>query len=177
LTKAIAAHKTPADLIGNTDEMIAGRVGLHRRGIEELRQRFVEAGFESALEAKPWGRRCRVLSGEDEARFITLVCGLAPEDSPCWTLKLLEAAWVTLEYTDAERVSRETIRRTLKKTNLRTYPEIRPGWIGIRFRQRITAQANFRACQWFCVNKIHRSGTRPPKNRACNILKVNFLFF
>jgi hypothetical protein len=25
---------------------------------------------------------------------------------------------------------------------LRTYPGIRPGWTGIRFRQRITAQAN-----------------------------------
>jgi hypothetical protein len=29
-----------------------------------------------------------------------------------------------------------------RKTVLRTYPGIRPGWTGIRFRQRITAQAN-----------------------------------
>jgi transposase len=103
---------------GYTDEAAADRAGMHRRGIEELRQRFVEEGFESTLEGKPRGHRPRVLSGEDEARLITLVCGPAPEGSPCWTLKLLEAAWVTLEYTDAGRVSRETIRRTLKKTNL-----------------------------------------------------------
>jgi transposase len=101
-----------------TDEMAADRVGMHRRGIEDLRQRFVEEGFESTLEGKPRGHRPRVLSGEDEARLVALVCGPAPEGSPRWTLKLLETAWVTLEYTDAERVSRETIRRTLKKTNL-----------------------------------------------------------
>jgi transposase len=105
---------------GYTDEAAAGRTGMHRRGIEELRRRFVEEGFESTLEGKPRGHRPRALTGEDEARLITLVCGPAPEGCARWTLKLLEAAWVSLEYTDAERVSRETIRRTLKKTAL--YP-------------------------------------------------------
>jgi transposase len=73
---------------------------------------------ESTLEGKPRGHRPRVLTGKDEARLISLVCGPAPEGCPCWTLKLLEATWVTLEHTDAPTVSRETIRRTLKKTNL-----------------------------------------------------------
>ncbi|MDR1219722.1 MAG: helix-turn-helix domain-containing protein, partial [Treponema sp.] len=31
---------------GYTDDMTADRVGMHRRGIEELRQRFEEEGFE-----------------------------------------------------------------------------------------------------------------------------------
>ena len=38
---------------GYTDEETAERTGMHRRGIEELRRRFVEDGFESALEGKP----------------------------------------------------------------------------------------------------------------------------
>jgi transposase len=100
---------------GDTDEMIADRVGMHRRGIEELRQRFVEEGFETVLEGKLRGHRPRSLTGEDEARLVTLVCGPAPEGRPQWTLRLLEDAWLTLEHTDAQTVSRETIRRTLKK--------------------------------------------------------------
>jgi transposase len=91
---------------------------MHRRGIEEQRQRFVEEGFETALEGKPRGHRPWALSGEDEARLITLVCGPAPEGCSRWTLKLLEDTWVTLEHIDTQTVSRETIRRTLKKLAL-----------------------------------------------------------
>ena len=37
------------------DAMIADRVGMHCQGIEALRQRFVEEGFEDTLEGKPRG--------------------------------------------------------------------------------------------------------------------------
>jgi transposase len=103
---------------GYTDEVIAERVGMHYRGIEGLRQRFVEDGFETTLEGKPRGHRPRALTGEDEARLITLICGPVPEWCARWTLRLLEDTWVSLENTDAKTVSRETIRRTLKKTRL-----------------------------------------------------------
>jgi transposase len=63
---------------GYTDEETADRAGMHRRGIEELRQRFVEEGFETVLEGKPRGHRHRMLTGEDEARLVTLVCGPVP---------------------------------------------------------------------------------------------------
>jgi transposase len=100
---------------GYTDEAIAERTGMHRRGIEYLRQRFVKNGFELTLEGKPRGHRPRAFTGEDEARLIALVCGQAPEGCVRWTLRLLEDTWVTLEHTDTKKVSRETIRRTLKK--------------------------------------------------------------
>jgi transposase len=90
---------------------------MRRRSVEALRQRFVEDGFETTLEGKPRGHRPRALAGEDEARLIALVCGPAPEGSARWTLRLLADAWVALEHTDTKTVSRETIRRTLKKTN------------------------------------------------------------
>jgi transposase len=103
---------------GHADEMIAERAGMHRRGIEGLRQRFVEDGFETTLEGKPRGHRPRSIQGEDEARFVALVCGPVPEGCARWTMQLLEDAWVTLENTDTKVVFRETIRQTLKKTNL-----------------------------------------------------------
>jgi transposase len=103
---------------GYTDEMIAERAGMHYRAIEDIRQRFVEDGFETTLEGKARGHRPRSLQGEDEARLIALVCGPVPEGCARWTLRLLEDTWVTLENTDTKEVSRETIRQTLKKTNL-----------------------------------------------------------
>jgi transposase len=103
---------------GYIDEMIADRVGMSCRFIELLRQRFVEDGFEVTLEGKARGHRPRALTGEDEARLIALVCGPAPEGAARWTLRLVEDTWVTLDYTDTKTVSRETIRRVLKKTNL-----------------------------------------------------------
>ena len=104
---------------GCTDEIIAKRVGMHRRGIEGLRQRFAGDGFAISLEGKPRGHRPRVLSGEDEVRLAALVCGPKPEGCARWTMQLLQETWAALEYTDAKRVSRETIRRTLKKLSLK----------------------------------------------------------
>ena len=103
---------------GYTDEIIAERVGMHRRGIEGLRQRFAGDGFAVSLKGKPRGHRPRLLSGEDEARLAALVRGPKPEGCARWTMQLLQDTWATLEYTDAKRVSRETIRRTLKELGL-----------------------------------------------------------
>ena len=53
-----------------TDEAIADRAGMSRRGVEPLRQRFVEDGFETTLEGNPRGHRPKALGGKDEARLI-----------------------------------------------------------------------------------------------------------
>ena len=98
-----------------TDDEIAERAGMHRRGVEAIRQRFVEEGFEVTLEGKPAGHRPRAIQGEDEARLIALVCSPKPDGYDHWTLRLLSDRFVTLEN---KKVSREAIRRTLKKTNL-----------------------------------------------------------
>jgi len=44
-----------------TDGMIAERTGLNCRGLEQLRQRFVEEGFEVTLAGKPRRHRPKVL--------------------------------------------------------------------------------------------------------------------
>jgi len=101
-----------------TDDMIADRTGLSRRGLEQLRQRFVEEGFEVTLAGKPRGHRPKLLGGEDEARLIALACSPKPEGRTRWTLRLLADTWTTLAYTDVETISYATVRRTLKKTKL-----------------------------------------------------------
>jgi transposase len=103
---------------GRTDEAIAEQAGMSLRGVGYVRQRFAEDGFETTLGGKPRGHRPRALTKEDEARLITLVRGPAPEGCSRWTFRLLADTWVNLGNTDAKTVSRETIRRTLKKAGL-----------------------------------------------------------
>ena len=101
-----------------TDDMIAERTGLSRRGLEQLRQRFVEEGFEITLAGKPRGHRPKALGGADEARLIALACSPKPDGRTRWTLRLLADTWGTLAHTETKAISRETVRRTLKKTKL-----------------------------------------------------------
>jgi hypothetical protein len=46
---------------GYTDEVIAERVGMYRRGIEGIRELFVEEGFETTFEGKERGYRRRFI--------------------------------------------------------------------------------------------------------------------
>jgi transposase len=101
-----------------TDDMIADRTGLSRRGLEQLRQRFVEEGFETTLAGKPRGHRPKALGGADEARLVALVCSPKPDGRTRWTLRLLADKWTALAHTETKTISRETVRRTLKKTKL-----------------------------------------------------------
>jgi transposase len=100
---------------GYTDEVIAQRVGMHRQGIEGIRERFVGERFEATLEGKERGHRPRSIQGEEEAHLIALICGPIPEGYAHRTLRLIRDRWVTLENTDTKEVSHETIRQTLKK--------------------------------------------------------------
>jgi transposase len=101
-----------------TDGMIAERTGLSRRGLEQLRERFVEEGFKVTLEGKPRGHKQKSLNGEDEARLIALACSPKPDGRTRWTLRLLADTWETLAYTEAKTISYGTVRRALKKTRL-----------------------------------------------------------
>ena len=97
--------------------MIAERTGLSRRGLEQLRQRFVEEGFETTLAGKQRGHRPKKLGGADEARLIALTCSPKPDGRTRWTLRLLQSTWSTLAYTDVKEISHQTIHRILKKRN------------------------------------------------------------
>jgi hypothetical protein len=77
----------------------------------------VEQGIEAALNhTRPKTTRNKVLDGEAEARLIQLACSPAPEGRAEWSMRLLAEKLIELEVVDT--VSRETVRTTLKKTNL-----------------------------------------------------------
>ena len=100
---------------GSTDEVIAAAVGVAVRSVERIRQTFVEEGLEKAMQRKVADRTYqRRLDGAGEARLIAVACGDAPEGRARWSLRLLADKLVELEV--VESISRESVRRTLKKT-------------------------------------------------------------
>ena len=99
------------------DAEIVEALGCGRTTVERVRKRFVEEGLEIALQPAP--AKCvyqRRLDGKAEAHLVALACGTPPEGRARWTLRLFADRLVALEF--VESVSHETVRRTLKKTNL-----------------------------------------------------------
>ena len=90
----------------------------HRKTVYNLRKHFVEEGLDAALKRKtretpPTAPK---LDGETEARLISLACSQPPEGRNRWTLCLLADKLVELQIVSS--ISHETVRKTLKKTNL-----------------------------------------------------------
>ena len=81
-----------------------------------MRQRFVEEGFEIALNGKKREKPPteNLLDGEQEAKIIAMRLGQPPAGYGKWTLRLLARKLVELEIVDA--VSYQRNRRTIKKT-------------------------------------------------------------
>ena len=102
---------------GWTDKAICQALDVSVSTIERVRQRFVEQSLEQALGRKTQQRRkARLLDGEQEAQLVALACSDPPEGRAKWSLRLLAKQMVSLEY--VETISYETVRQTLKKTNL-----------------------------------------------------------
>jgi transposase len=98
------------------DERIAEALETSADTVARERRRFVEDGLEVALMPKKPGRpRRRILDGRAEARLVALSCSEPPEGRAGWTLRLLADRMVELGVVEA--LSRETVRRTLKKTS------------------------------------------------------------
>ena len=98
------------------DWKIADALEVHVSMIERVRQRFVEEGFDAALDRKKrlTPPRPAKLDGRAEARLIALACSQPPEDRATWTMQLLADKLVELEV--VESISDETVRKVLKKT-------------------------------------------------------------
>lgn len=102
---------------GWSDAQIARAAQTSIPTVERVRRICVEHGLEGALERKDPDRQyVRRLDGKAEAQLIALSCGPAPQGRARWTLRLLSARLVELEIVAA--ISHETVRQTLKKTNL-----------------------------------------------------------
>lgn len=99
---------------GTTDQQIKDALSVSIPTIERIRKRFVVEGLEQALSEKPRKGKAPLLDGKQEAHLVALACSDAPEGQAKWTMQLLADRLVALEL--VETISRETVRRTLKKT-------------------------------------------------------------
>lgn len=98
---------------GDTDAEIAAKVRVHAVTVERIRRRCVEEGLEAALHERPRPGQARKLDGRQEAHLLALACTKPPEGQKRWTLQLLADKLVELQV--VERISDETVRRTLKR--------------------------------------------------------------
>ena len=120
LTRARVLLKADCSPLGPawSDERISDALDLGVITVHRVRRSFVEGGLAGALVRRPVPRRPRRprrLDGEQEAHLIALACGSPPAGRCRWTLRLLADKFVELGHVD--KVSHETIRRTLKKTS------------------------------------------------------------
>ncbi len=104
---------------GWTDKQIHRALNVGQATVGRVRKRYTAGGIEAAINRKPTTRQYqRVIDGQAEAHLIALVCGDPPEGYARWSLRLLSERLVALEQVEIDSVSHETVRQTLKKTNL-----------------------------------------------------------
>lgn len=101
-----------------TQEEIAVRCGVSDVTVYHTIRDYCERGIEYTLhfQKRENPPRPAIVTGEKEARIIALACGEAPKGFSRWTVRLLTEKVVELSI--MPEVSRETIRRVLKKRSL-----------------------------------------------------------
>jgi len=100
-----------------TDAKIGEAYGVLQQAVGVVRKRFVEEGFEAALERKKRDIPPVIkIDGEAEAKIIALTCSAPPEGRSRWTLQLLADKVVELGILDS--ISDHGIGDLLKKTTL-----------------------------------------------------------
>ena len=89
-------------------------LGIRRTMIWRTRVAYLDGGLELALKDLPRPGKPKVYATKVEAEVTALACSAPPEGAKRWTLQLLEAA--SRKRSQTKAISRETIRRLLKKT-------------------------------------------------------------
>jgi hypothetical protein len=121
--RILLATDTSQDGCRLTDVEVAAAVQVQPRTVARVREAYCRQGFAVALRGKPRPRPVPPkLDAVAEARLIALACTTPPDGRDRWSLRLLADQVVLVE--GIPPVSRELIRRTLKKTTSN------PGWCG-----------------------------------------------
>lgn len=100
---------------GLTDPQIMAALNVSRPCVERIRKRYVTGGLEKAIHDDPRPGQKRKLDGRGEAHLIALTCTAVPDGYEHWELRLLADKLV--EQGIVDRISHETVRQVLKKTN------------------------------------------------------------
>jgi hypothetical protein len=100
---------------GEDDDVIVDALETSLSTVHRVRERFVTEGVEAAITTRRPARVYeRRLDGTQEAQLIAIACSAPPAGRGRSTMQLLASRVVELGY--VERVSKETVRTTLKKT-------------------------------------------------------------
>jgi hypothetical protein len=99
------------------NEQIAQVLHINSKTVERLKRRFVDEGYESCMDRKPYPEKQKIKTdGDFEAHLIAISCSKAPQGYSRWPLRMLADKMAELKY--SESISHETVRQVLKKTNL-----------------------------------------------------------
>jgi hypothetical protein len=119
--RILLATDTSQDGCRLTDVEVAAAVQVRPRTVARVRDAYCRQGFAIALRGRPRPRPVPPkLDAVAEARLIALACTTPPDGRDRWSLRLLADQVVLTE--GIPPISRELIRRTLKKT------PSSPGW-------------------------------------------------
>ena len=115
LLKADEGEDAPDEASSWPDTKIADALQISRSTVARVRERFAWEGLEAALvQRRPKATKPKKLDGEQEAHLIALACSEPPKGKKRWSVRLLAERFVELECAE-EPISRELVRRTLKK--------------------------------------------------------------
>jgi transposase len=109
----LSADESAPAAFCRTDQAIADSLGVGARTVARVRQRFIEQGFEAALNPRPRPRGAYKLGGAVQSQIIALAKSDPPAGQKRWTLRLLADRLVAL---GQGPFSHETVRQVLKKT-------------------------------------------------------------
>jgi transposase len=100
---------------------VAEATGAGIATVGRVRRRFLEDGFNEAVQShKPPGA-ARLLQPEEEAKIVALACSDAPKGRATWTTELLAKEAVKRGL--VQKVGRETVRLVLKYHGLKPWRE------------------------------------------------------
>lgn len=99
-----------------TDEAIGKLLFCSEDSVRRTRIRYLNEGVSAALEDQQRAGREPSLNAQQEAYLVALACSEPPSGYERWTLELLTQRLIDDE--QVETLSPETVRLTLKKTNL-----------------------------------------------------------
>jgi putative transposase len=96
------------------DREVADALFICQPTVGRIRRKYIEEGLAAALSEKPRPGAPPKITGEVEARLVTLACSDPPEGQDCWTLQLLADRLVELKLVDS--ISPVAVYKRLKKT-------------------------------------------------------------
>ncbi|HEX9036843.1 MAG TPA: helix-turn-helix domain-containing protein [Ktedonobacterales bacterium] len=86
-----------------------------RNTVLNVRARFEEGGVDAVVRHKRQVRYRQSLTGSQQAHLVAIACSPVPDGHDHWTLRMLAGKAVELGF--VEKISPETIRALMKKTN------------------------------------------------------------